>query len=1048
MKPRPFSYRPLDRFVVRVPRLPVERYHSDATATDAAELLHRAASDTDMRAALAVSSESLDAALARPGAPGKKARQRVDSLLRYLIRASTRPTPFGLFAGVGLGRWDESTDLALAGRPHPIRVRADMGWLMGLVQALDARREVRTRLRWIANPMIIERAGRIFLEERADPTGRNLEALSMRATGVVQRALAATRTPIAYSELVAHLVENTPRATRAKVEELIDRLWHEGLLYTDLRPPLLAPDPLGHVIERLSAVTEASAERHALAELAQIMARLEQCAPAAWASAYREAVPRARAIGGASQAAGEQAPFQVDMGLALAGERLHRRLADEIAEAAELLLRLSPIPDGSSSLAAYREQFHARYGHDREVPLLEVLDPTFGLGPPGTGHAPPGRQSERPGAQARNTLVLQLALRAIRDGLQVVELDDELVARLETGPIDPERLPPSLEVFASLAAASPAAIDAGEHLVVMGMGVAGAGRSLGRFAYVVGTDVDALLDQAARAEAAAHDPGLLWCELVYLPRQPRVGNVAIRPRVRPFELDVLVTPAASPGATLHLDDLWLGVRDRRFYVRSASRDAEVVFTATHMLTYRQAPQVVRFLSELSQDGIRQLTDFPWGPAAGYPFLPRVQRGRVVLSPARWYVDATTATDQLAGGDPARFEDAFARWRDRWHVPRHVYLTAGDNRLLLDLACTLHREQVRAAVASPVGGSVLFYEALPGLDHAWLPGPDGHHLCELVVPLVLERPAPARPRSGPLRHAERAGQAPAGQWLFAKLYVGPRIEDDFIVGPMAEFVQSVQGEALLDDWFFIRYRDPDPHLRLRLSGKGEVLTSVVLPRLYAWASDETRRGRARKFSIDTYEPEVQRYGGEAGVSLAEALFGADSRAVVRLLGLLRGLAPGAAGGVDRTLIAVLTCDDLLAGLGLSARARLEWYGENTRATPASADAYRAHGKLLQALLESGDARHLWIDGGDVGIAQGITDTLAQRRAEIARIAGSLRERSAGGVLSRPPAEIYGSYLHMHCNRLLGIAAEAERKVMELLVRTRTSLDRRGRIRPAS
>lgn len=42
------------------------------------------------------------------------------------------------------------------------------------------------------------------------------------------------------------------------------------------------------------------------------------------------------------------------------------------------------------------------------------------------------------------------------------------------------------------------------------------------------------------------------------------------------------------------------------------------------------------------------------------------------------------------------------------------------------------------------------------------------------------------------------------------------------------------------------------------------------------------------------------------------------------------------------------------------------------------------------------------------------------------------------LGQPPEILFGSYLHLHCKRLLGTAQFAERNVMDLLRRTRESL----------
>ena len=179
-------YRPMDHLVVRAPLLPVDAYLALGTGDGRGGALA-----PEVRRALAVASPSLLAALDRTG-PGDPGWPRLEGkLLRYQIRMSTRPTPFGLFAGVGIARWADRTDLALAGPPRT-RTRLDMEWLLRLVLRLEADPEVRRHLRLFANTAAFERAGRLHLSEAA-PTGSGTAAgsVSVRATGAARQALAA-----------------------------------------------------------------------------------------------------------------------------------------------------------------------------------------------------------------------------------------------------------------------------------------------------------------------------------------------------------------------------------------------------------------------------------------------------------------------------------------------------------------------------------------------------------------------------------------------------------------------------------------------------------------------------------------------------------------------------------------------------------------------------------------------------------------------------------------------------------------------------------------
>src|SRR4029079_14096276 len=135
-----------------------------------------------------------------------------------------------------------------------------------------------------------------------------------------------------------------------------------------------------------------------------------------------------------------------------------------------------------------------------------------------------------------------------------------------------------------------------------------------------------------------------------------------------------------------------------------------------------------------------------------------------------------------------------------------------------------------------------------------------------------------------------------------------------------FCQFATGGGLADRWFFLRYSDPDPHLRLRFGGVPARLVTELFPKLCEWTRELVAAGSCLRVGFDTYEREIERYGGLAAMQAAEAVFAADSAAVVEHLRLARG----DLGAFDRTALAVLSIDELLASLGLDAARRLEWY----------------------------------------------------------------------------------------------------------------------------
>jgi thiopeptide-type bacteriocin biosynthesis protein len=1022
-------YEPLDWVLVRSPLLPVERYLGlQGVGRDGSEAeLPQAVRDPVVRRAIAVASPSLFERLGRPPSSPSALRRWRLAVLRYLIRMSTRPTPYGLNAAVSLGRWGAETDVEL-GSPEVVRARLDMGLLDALIGELEGRLEVVRKLHLETHPTVTVRGGRAFLPERL-AGGSDAFEVSVRATRPVLRALEFCRgAPAPFADLAAALGEDFPDAG-SRIEELIHTLVREGLLVSELRPPLTRGDPARYLLSRLDRVAAARVERDRLAAAVEACERWELLAAADGAERFPAVLRAARAV--ASEPP-EQAPVRVDMMRPLAGERIARAVGEEAARAAELLLRLSPAHSGSGPLNSYRNRFVERYPAPTEVPLMELIQPDVGLGSPNlladaAGDRPADKATER-----RNRRLLEIATSALRADELSVELDSDVIAELDTEPRT-DALHPTVEIAVFVAAASREALDAGEFRVVVSpmLGSYGAGKILGRFAYLFdGQGGRAMAEAARRQELGAH--GSLCAELVYSPERPWLSNVMVRPARRSHEIVVGVSPGVRREGVIPVDELVVGVRDDAFYLRWPKGDTYVEVCESHMLNPIAAPAVCTFLAQMRYAGRPVMTAFQWGPARELPRLPRVESGRIVLSPATWR--PPFGSGALDADSPYGFASALESWRTHWRLPRRVFAAEGDNRLLLDLDDPHQVELLRGLVRSPKDTDVVLQEALPGINEAWLPGPGGGFLVELAVPLARnpasldgsrsnDRRPPARlvppPRTARVR-------APGSEWLYAKVYAPGTIAEELLAGPLRELAGEALASGLADDWFFIRYRDERPHLRVRFHGEPRRVTGELAPRLYAWASVLMERGACQALVLDTYERELERYGGEPGMDVAEAIFGVDSRVVLELirLDLSRAIA------VPRELLCVLTLDCLLEGLGLDSAARLRWCADHVPSRHEVTAEWREHKDELRALLGSRGGAH-------EPLAPLLESFVRDLRPHGERLV-ALRDE---GAIQWPAAdEMLASFAHMHCNRLLGLDRDAEHRALGLFERTRESLAR--------
>jgi thiopeptide-type bacteriocin biosynthesis protein len=366
----------------------------------------------------------------------------------------------------------------------------------------------------------------------------------------------------------------------------------------------------------------------------------------------------------------------------------------------------------------------------------------------------------------------------------------------------------------------------------------------------------------------------------------------------------------------------------------------------------------------------------------------------------------------------------------------VLLDDGDNELPVDLNNAISVESFVDLVKSRPYAFLV--EMFPGPEALCAAGPEGRFVHELVVPFVCadgRRPVaatasvPMHPsdRHHPRQRAQQVARrfAPGSEWLYAKLYTGVAAADQVlreVVGPLVRAATQAQA---IDRWFFIRYADPDQHLRLRFHGAPDRLYRDLLPALYAAAAPLLEDGRIWRIQLDTYEREVERYGGAAGIELAEQIFHADSQAVLAIV----ERSAGDAALMQRWRLALRGVDQLLLDLGFGTEARhalirraRDGYAREFRAEAGFArqlgDAYRRQRPNLEHLLS------LQIEQ-DAALAVGLS-ALRARSACAAPALAALRDCEQAGALSL--ADMALSLAHMHVNRMLRSAQRQQELVI--------------------
>jgi lantibiotic biosynthesis protein len=1001
-----------DFFVLRAPLLPLESISqwaegaralqacSEGAGGDDGELEHdldadrvllrrrlaELAADDQVVAALELASPDLvDALVEWRDHPGsKRSRSAERALVRYLTRLGSRPDLFGLAGAYTLGKFSEHTRLGLAPRSRLERhVAVDAGAMRDLVRAACSEAIDDPGFVVRSNPGVYRVGGRIRVAARKKGSSAH-RLVEMKATPSIELALRAARTAISVGSLVDVLVADGSPADHAP--DVVRRLIRNEVLLPAAELAVTGHEPMIQAKESLAALPNAEVYTTALDQAAAALSSVEL---------GRGLVD---AVAAALKSAGVERKRYIHVDARRPGElRLSRRLLAEMRRTVDVLAAVAPPP--ADAFAPFAEAFERRFG-TRSVPVLEVLDPDLGIRLGADGDAPEERP--RPHAATRSRVLLGLVDRG-RAGGGRVELTPADVKALSAG--RPQELPTSFGLLTGLTVAD-GSVEGGEFRLVEPTVIGSPGvRLLGRLCRS-DPELAELVREHLRREAE-QSPDTILAEVTVAPETEIGLNITQRPLLRDWEIEYGGPSGAPVGRRLEPSDLLVSVESGEVILRSASLGRRVLpVSTTAMNPMWVSLPAARFLLSLNSQRAPGALVWGWGELGDAPVLPRVTHARAILTLGRWNVPADEFAEVRAGTDAAGFR-RLQNWRVARGIPRYANLDHPKSKLLVDFGNVL---SVDAFLAITGGLDMIRFVESPITGASPVRGEDGSYAHELIIPFIHARDAirTASRKQAPVPEQHRRF-TPGSEWLYANLFGPAGAADRVLVDHVGPVARAVRESRIACDWFFIRYSDPAHHLRVRFHGDPSVLLTRVLPALNDALADALTDGLLYRVSLDTYEREVERYGGLDGVQLMEQIAAADSDAVVRIL----ERRPTAA---ERHRLAVASVAALYADseLPLEERhacclnLRAGWLPVGVHVGDvlgARERAERADVARALAVLETTDPTEPWVDA------------IRERSRLVAPLLQRLRALDDEGILERSRPDVMCSLAHMCVNRLL-------------------------------
>ncbi|MES2107387.1 MAG: lantibiotic dehydratase [Bacteroidota bacterium] len=834
-----------------------------------------------VKEALLIASPALSATLDQFTAEKLTEVKKIDalfiSLTKYMLRMTSRCTPFGLFASCSLLTTASATEI----KPKPDTeikkiTRLDHGYLNRLMNYISAKNDLKNSLKYFPNTTLYLQGQNWRYVEFDYPGNKRIHKLSsFQNEDYFELIFSQLANGFHIDELV-DLLDASFEISRDEALEFIDSLIDAQIIISELSMNVTGEDYLTRSIKVLEKYHE-SAYLPTLHFITGLLATINTSVVGGNVDVYDKIITELNTIPVDIE---KDILFQTDSFKPLNPATIGNDIIRKAGQAVEFLSRFGDL-NNKFNLQAFTSAFSARY-EQREVPLVLALDPEAGIGYKRNilnGDVSPlldGFVVSEPNISQLDinplfNLLYQKLISALLNKQIEVEIKD---ADLKDFPVNLDKLSDTFAVMLNVLWHKKDEAGDKFQLLIKGVNMVG-GKLIGRFCHLDKSIEDLCRDIVEKEEEL--NPNSIVAEFVHIP-EGRTGNVLSRPCLRKFEIPYLANSAVPTTDQIMVDDLMLSVKNGRIILRSRKFNKIVTpkTTNAHNYTINSLP-VYHFLNDIQFQDVMPLENLGWGVLQSlHKFLPRITYKDMVFSAARWNLAESDFKIALAAADEglvAAFSEIFLLHQ----IPRYMWIEEGDNELLIDAQNLTTIKVLKNLIQKKK--RVTLTEFLFDNDNAFLKETDKGYTNELVVPFFKTTANNAAIDKRVNEHPRRSF-IPGDHWTYFKIYSGFKQADELLMNAIYPVICKYKDKKMITQWFFIRYADPEHHLRIRfycdnLNDSAEIIQAFNQSLTTALQND-----LVNKIQMDTYQRELERYGPNF-IEQAELLFFYDSECLINV-----------------------------------------------------------------------------------------------------------------------------------------------------------------------
>lgn len=811
----------------------------------------------------------------------KKEKKLADSLLKYFIRMTTRSTPFGMFAGSSITNIQNNSfnlsdkiDVTIEDQVK-LKKSISMDFWMKLYLKVTSIPEVQNSLSYSKNTTLNKKSN-VWKYTKIDllNSGNNTESFNLPNNAILEEVIATTEISSTLQE-ISDLIVNQG-FEEAEANGYIQELISAQVLIDELFPNVTGENYTDFLLNESIKLTTT-----VLPDLHEELVKLKK-----WL--YSNNNPQDFSIEESEKVIDDlsrildskdsidstssiRPQVHIDSYFDVKSSSLHNFPKDDLKEGLELLSMLTQ--DTEKDLENFKVVFQTRYA-ENDVPLSLALDPEIGIDYSSDNLARLSNNSESNDRIKWNSVTkfkFKLYQAALKKSAKMIFLDK---SEIESLGIDAE-LPNSFSALGNM-------FRTDEQFSFQLSGVIGPSFANLSTRFCHGNDDFMREVQALMLKENAHYSTSIPAEIAHFPKTNAVPLIS-RPTLRKFEIPYLTRSTLPAENQLKIDDLYLTIDGGQLILLSKKHGKRVVPKLTSAHSYFQPTNlpIYRFLGDLQQQN-RKYIRWDWEFLKGQPYLPRVCYKNIILCPAIWSINSKLLLE-IEKTSKTTWNEQFQLIRKELEIPRFAELSDADNNLLLDLESDQGVRILISETKKTGGDFAKLKEVLHSDKNLLVHNKKGSYTNEVIIPFVKELVEEKNPISINSIIGEDISKrkfSPCEEWVYVKIYAEAGVLDEVLTQKINPINETLQKDGVISNWFFIRYADPDYHIRIRykLIDKNEF--KQIVNDINSALKDYVRDLLVWNVSIDTYDRELERYGDNS-IDITEHLFSINSQLVLNL-----------------------------------------------------------------------------------------------------------------------------------------------------------------------